>query len=71
MGNILDAGRDGRIMPRILGRQDVGLGGRWNGLRIISINDVEPSASVTREFVTRYNIIRSYTEVANLCTAVY
>jgi hypothetical protein len=50
MENILDAGRDGRIMPRILGRQDWGLGGGWNGLGIININDVEPSASVTREF---------------------
>jgi hypothetical protein len=71
MGNVLDAGRDGRIMPRILCRQDVGLGGGWNRLRIISINDVEPSASLTREFITRYNIILSYTEVDNLCMAMY
>lgn len=45
-GNILDAGRSGRVTPRFLGRQVVRM-----GLRIISINDVEPSTSVTGELL--------------------
>jgi hypothetical protein len=44
LGNILDAGRGGRITSRFLGRQVVRM-----ELRISSINDAESSASVTRE----------------------